>query len=134
MRIALGRRVAAGLAVGGGVLAPLAGFGLMAGDGDRSAPAVAGPTAAGPLDGLAVNVKRATYQPGQSSGWHAHAGIHTVIVTSGVLRVYDSGCLGRSYGVDEPYVGGMQDHLARQRDRRPGGDDGGVRGAGARRR
>ena len=116
MRVLFGRRVAVGLAICGGLLAPVAGYGLVATSGTgRSAAELprTSLTAAEPPGPPAVSVQRRTYEPGQSSGWHVHGGIHTVIVSSGVLTVYDAGCRARTFGVDEPYIGGTQDHLVR---------------------
>lgn len=114
MRILLGRRTAVGLAVIGGLLAPLAGYGLAnEPDRDRRAPANRVPAAPIRPEALPVTVQRTVYQPGQSSGWHSHAGVHTVIVMSGALTVYDGSCRPRSFGPDDPYIGGMENHLAR---------------------
>lgn len=115
MRIPLGRRMAVGLAIVGGVITPLAGYGLANGpDRETRPPADPVPAAASQLlQGLPVTVQRTIYQPGQSSGWHSHAGVHTVIVMSGALTVYDRSCRPRSFGPDDPYIGGMENHLAR---------------------
>ena len=67
-------------------------------------------TLAGPAD---VTVQGATYQPGQTSGWHSHTGMHAVIVLSGTVTFYDSQCQGRSYGPGDTYVGGQEVHVVR---------------------
>ncbi|MGH9225032.1 MAG: cupin domain-containing protein [Acidimicrobiales bacterium] len=78
--------------------------------------AVAG--AAGP-EGLtiqsegAITVLPMTYEPGQTSGWHRHAGIHAVAILSGALTVYDQNCQAHVYAPGEPYIGGQQVHLVR---------------------
>lgn len=111
------------LAVSGVVVAALAGLGLGAtavtgaGEDARdptppSVPALQAPP-------LQVTVRAAAYAPGESSGWHAHPGVHTVIVRSGVLTVYDANCEAQAYGPDEPYVGGRQTHLARNEGPEP---------------
>lgn len=74
------------------------------------APASSAMTLGGPAD---VTVQTATYEPGHSSGWHAHTGMHAVMVLSGAVTFYDSGCQGRTYGAGETYVGGQDVHLAR---------------------
>jgi quercetin dioxygenase-like cupin family protein len=40
----------------------------------------------GPGDVAVVNQ---VYEPGQTSGWHTHAGLHAVAVLTGELTVYD---------------------------------------------
>ncbi len=60
-----------------------------------------------------------TYDPGQSSGWHVHPGIHAVHILSGSLTVYDESCVARTYGPDESYVGGRDPHLARNETAEP---------------
>lgn len=60
-----------------------------------------------------------TYDPGQSSGWHVHPGVHAVHVLSGTLTVYDESCAARTYGPDQSYVGGRDPHLARNETAEP---------------
>jgi len=69
----------------------------------------AGVTLGGPSD---VTVQMATYEPGESSGWHSHSGMHAVLVVSGTLTVYDGQCQPRVVGPGEMYVGGRDVHLA----------------------
>lgn len=64
-----------------------------------------------PGPALAVTVQRATYAPGQSSGWHSHPGIHSVVVLSGTLTVVEA-CASRTFGPGDTYIGGQQNHLA----------------------
>lgn len=108
MRTSIGRGAAVALAISGGLLAPLAAYGLAAG-----APAGRDPAPLRRIDVAAVSVQRTVYAPGQSSGWHAHTGIHTVVIHSGTLTVYDGSCSPRTFGADDPYTGGMDLHLAR---------------------
>ena len=70
----------------------------------------AGVTLGGPAD---VTVQTTTYEPGHSSGWHAHTGMHAVMVLSGTVTFYDSQCQGRTYGPGDSYVGGQDVHMAR---------------------
>ena len=54
-----------------------------------------------------------TYKPGHSSGWHVHPGVHSVVVLSGTLTIYDEHCVRTDYGPGEIYLGGNAPHLAR---------------------
>ena len=74
------------------------------------APASSGMAIGGPTD---VTVQMATYEPDESSGWHAHTGLHAVVVLSGELTFYDDSCRRRTYGPGDTYVGGQAVHLAR---------------------
>jgi quercetin dioxygenase-like cupin family protein len=60
-----------------------------------------------------VGTTDGTYEPGHSSGWHIHPGVHSVVVLSGTLTVYDEECGRREYGPGETYLGGDRPHLAR---------------------
>ena len=62
-----------------------------------------------PTIGTAAN----TYAPGHSSGWHVHPGLHSVVVLSGVLTVYDESCGPSEFRSGETYLGGSTHHLAR---------------------
>ena len=95
--------MAAGLVLVGAALAVVHFFG-----GPAQAPS--GVTLAGPAD---VTVQTTTYEPGHSSGWHAHTGMHAVMVLSGTVTFYDSQCQGRTYGPGDTYVGGQDVHVAR---------------------
>ncbi|HEX2046335.1 MAG TPA: hypothetical protein VHF27_01125 [Acidimicrobiales bacterium] len=77
-----------------------------AGDGDVPAD----PSAI-TLSARDVSVVSQVYEPGESSGWHSHPGIHAVSVTSGVLTVRTSGCPVRTFEPGRPYVGGQELHL-----------------------
>ena len=99
--------MAAGLVL---VVAALAVLHLYPASGGAPAAASSAMTLGGPAD---VTVQTATYEPGHSSGWHAHTGMHAVMVLSGTVTFYDSGCQGRTYGPGETYVGGQEVHLAR---------------------
>lgn len=60
-----------------------------------------------------VAVVTQVYEPGQTSGWHTHAGLHAVAVLTGELTVYDAECRAQRVVAGEPYVGGRELHLAR---------------------
>ena len=53
------------------------------------------------------------YEPGHSSGWHIHPGVHAVVVLAGTLTVYDQNCTRLDYGAGASYLGGSEPHLAR---------------------
>jgi quercetin dioxygenase-like cupin family protein len=80
---------------------------------------------AAPADGLTIqsagdiSVLNMTYDAGQSSGWHAHRGIHAVAILSGSLTVYDEHCVATTYGPDNPYIGGQHLHLIRNEGAEP---------------
>lgn len=74
----------------------------------RDAPAPEATTSF-PTVGTAAN----TYQPGHSSGWHVHPGVHSVVVLSGVMTVYDENCVRTEYGAGQTYLGGSKPHLVR---------------------
>lgn len=113
---------AAAMAAGGLVLVAATGVGLTeVGDRGASAPAPQaavtnvhlGPlaiTLSGPGD---VSTVTQVYEPGQTSGWHAHTGIHAVAVLSGTLTVYDEQCRAQAFGPGQPYIGGQELHLVR---------------------
>jgi quercetin dioxygenase-like cupin family protein len=61
----------------------------------------------------AITVLRMVYEPGQSSGWHAHRGIHAVAVLTGTVTVYEPDCTAHVYSPTDPYIGGQQLHLVR---------------------
>lgn len=65
--------------------------------------------------GVADNV----YQPGHSSGWHVHPGVHSVVVLTGTLTVYDSACGRHDFGPNQTYLGGNEPHLARNEGASP---------------
>ncbi len=66
-----------------------------------------------------VAVVTQVYEPGQTSGWHAHAGLHAVAVLSGELVIYDRECRPQRVVPDQPYVGGLELHLARNEATEP---------------
>ena len=72
-------------------------------------PASSGVAIGGPGD---VQAQMATYAPGDASGWHAHTGLHAVVVVSGTLTIVYAGCQRRTFGPGESYVGGQEVHLA----------------------
>jgi quercetin dioxygenase-like cupin family protein len=75
----------------------------------RPAAVVGTPAAVLPNVGTASE----TYEPGHSSGWHLHPGVHSVVVLSGTLTIYDEHCVRTDYGPGETYLGGNAPHLAR---------------------
>lgn len=60
-----------------------------------------------------VTTAELVYEPGHSSGWHVHPGLHAVVVLSGTLTVYDQACERQDYGPGQTYVGGRDPHVAR---------------------
>jgi quercetin dioxygenase-like cupin family protein len=60
-----------------------------------------------------VGTASETYEPGHTSGWHVHPGVHSVVVLSGTLTIYDEHCARTDYGPGETYLGGNRPHLAR---------------------
>jgi hypothetical protein len=46
------------------------------------------------------------------SGWHVLPGVHSVVVLSGSLTVYDEHCVGTEYGRGQTYLGGSTPHVA----------------------
>jgi quercetin dioxygenase-like cupin family protein len=62
-----------------------------------------------------VTTAELVYEPGHSSGWHVHPGLHAVVVLSGTLTVYDEACRPQDYGPGQVYLGGREPHLARNR-------------------
>jgi len=66
-----------------------------------------------------ISVLNMTYEPGQTSGWHLHRGIHAVAVISGSLTVYDQNCVATTYGPGEAYIGGQMLHLVRNEGTEP---------------
>ncbi len=60
-----------------------------------------------------ISVTSLSYAPGHTSGWHVHPGVHSVVVLTGVLTVFDEGCTRQEFGSGSTYLGGRQPHLAR---------------------
>lgn len=60
-----------------------------------------------------VGTSTNNYAPGHSSGWHVHPGVHSVVVLSGTLSVYDENCLRTEYAAGQTYLGGAAPHVAR---------------------
>jgi quercetin dioxygenase-like cupin family protein len=115
-RPGVGRRAGPLLAMAVG-LAIVAGAAIVLVAPDRSGVAVPAATRTDPLaittSARDVSVVIQIYEPGQESGWHAHAGIHAVAVSSGALTIYDSHCRAQIVEPGRPYVGGQEPHLAR---------------------
>lgn len=100
----------AGLAIVAGATAFAAASVAQPGGLHRSSPG-AGAEAA-PI-GADVSVTELTYPSGHSSGWHAHPGVHSIVVLSGTLTMYDEACGRQEYGAGDSYLGGSRAHLAR---------------------
>ena len=83
---------------------------LQAGEASQAPPS-GGPAAASRLAEVAT--ADLVYEPGHSSGWHVHPGVHSVVVVSGTLTVYDEACRRQDYGPGQSYLGGREPHLAR---------------------
>ena len=119
---AMGRRLAIAFVVGGAVLALAAGV-LLAPHvvRARSEPIGADDGGRSPAQGRFPNVgvTERTYEPGQSSGWHVHPGVHSVVVLAGTLSVYDAACERHDFGPGETYLGGTFAHLARNETDEP---------------
>jgi quercetin dioxygenase-like cupin family protein len=110
--------------MGGGLAVIVLAAGLLATAPHHSthpaARAAGAPAAAGAAPGAVtiqspgdITVLNMTYEPGKSSGWHTHRGIHAVAVISGTLTVYDQNCAATTYRPGEAYIGGQQLHLVR---------------------
>ncbi len=60
-----------------------------------------------------VTVTSGSYEAGHSSGWHVHPGLHSVVVLTGALTVYDERCDRHHVGPGEVYLGGDRPHVVR---------------------
>ena len=106
--------------VSGIVVIALAGGVFIGGRGGRGGmPRPAPDPLAITLSARDVSVVVQVYEPGETSGWHSHAGIHAVAVLSGVLTVYDADCRRETFEPGRPYVGGQQPHLVRNESDAP---------------
>lgn len=105
------RRRSAFAAAAGALLVATAGANLLArpADGERPPPAV-------PAVAPQLGTTDGTYEPGHSSGWHVHPGVHAVVVLAGTLTVYDHDCGRQQFGPGQTYVGGDQPHVARNEE------------------
>lgn len=79
--------------------------------GSRNPPVDAAEVAAETLP--SIGTATTSYPPGHTSGWHVHPGVHSVVVLSGTLTVYDERCVRTEYGSGQTYLGGSEAHLAR---------------------
>jgi quercetin dioxygenase-like cupin family protein len=66
-----------------------------------------------------VGVSQNTYQPGHTSGWHIHSGVHSVVVLAGTLTIYDAMCHRTDYHPGDAYLGGREPHIARNETTEP---------------
>jgi quercetin dioxygenase-like cupin family protein len=57
-----------------------------------------------------VLVQSATFQPGSTSGWHAHPGFVILAVQSGALTRYDEHCNAQVFTAGEAFVEEGRDH------------------------
>ncbi len=105
----LGRRAVPVLAMAAGLAFMVVAALVLGRAGDGGEPAV-DPSAI-TVSARDISVVTQVYEPGQTSGWHSHPGIHAVSVTSGVLTVHVSGCPTRTFEPGRPYVGGQEPHL-----------------------
>ncbi len=65
------------------------------------------------LGGPQVVVSSGAYEADHSSDWHVYPGLHSVVVLTGTLTVYDDRCERHDFGPGEAYVGGDRPHLVR---------------------
>ena len=122
-----GRRLSTGvaLAVAGALAACAAVGGLLAGVSHSTSDAVRTVVAVEAVEPTITTTERGisvvtqVYEPGQSSGWHVHDGVHAVAVLAGVLTVYDDRCRAATFGAGQPYVGGRGLHLVRNESDAP---------------
>lgn len=90
------------------VLVVIAGA-LLAAGANRTAAAAESTATPFPTVGTATS----SYEPGHTSGWHVHPGVHSVVVLSGTLTIYDESCGRTEYGPGQSYLGGATPHVAR---------------------
>ena len=96
-------------AMASGLLLVLTAGGLLAEGGSRIAVEPDAALAPFPTVGTATS----SYGPGHTSGWHVHPGVHSVVVISGTLTIYDDNCVRTDYGPGQSYLGGATPHVAR---------------------
>ena len=60
-----------------------------------------------------VGLAESVYPIGHSSGWHVHPGVHSVVVRTGTLTIYDDACQRTEFGPGQSYIGGNRAHVAR---------------------
>lgn len=99
----------AGLAMASGLVLVLTAGGLLAAGGARTAVEPTSARTPFPTVGTATG----SYGPGHTSGWHVHPGVHSVVVLSGTLTIYDDNCVRTDYGPGQSYLGGATPHVAR---------------------
>ena len=92
-----------------GLALVLTASGLLAAGGSRTVAAPDSALTPFPTVGTATSA----YEPGHTSGWHVHPGVHSVVVLSGTLTIYDEHCRRTEYGPDQTYLGGTTAHVAR---------------------
>lgn len=97
------------LVMASGLLLVLTAGGLLAAGGIRTAVKPDSALTPFPTVGTATS----SYEPGHTSGWHVHPGVHSVVVLSGTLTIYDDNCVRTDYGPGQSYLGGAMPHVAR---------------------
>jgi quercetin dioxygenase-like cupin family protein len=75
-------------------------------------------------DGVQAYIQHGLIQPGQSTGWHSHAGPVWVLMVNGALTLYsgtDKTCTGRTYRGGQGFVdiGFGHIHIARNEGKTP---------------
>jgi quercetin dioxygenase-like cupin family protein len=111
------RATGALLAIGGLCAIGIATWGLTHGGATSGAAPVATGGPAAPATSVPpsshVDTEFVTYQPGQTSSWHAHMGVHAVAILSGEITIIDDNCQRHVYQAGDTYVGGRDPHAAR---------------------
>jgi len=66
-----------------------------------------------------VLVQTATFQPGSTSGWHAHPGFVILAIKTGTLTRYDDRCEAQSFTAGQAFVEEGRDHAVLVRNEGP---------------
>ena len=66
-----------------------------------------------------TGVSENRYQPGHTTGWHTHLGVHSVVVLAGTLTIYDAECHRADYHPGDSHLGGRDPHVARNETTEP---------------
>lgn len=103
------RRRWSGFVMASGLLLVVTAGGLLGAGGSRTAMEPDSASTQFPAVGTATSA----YAPGHTSGWHVHPGVHSVVVLSGTLTIYDDNCVRTDYGPGQSYLGGATPHVAR---------------------
>lgn len=81
--------------------------------------AVPGPLSAPAIRPGDVTVVNQVYEPGETSPWHTHPGVHAVAILAGALTVYDDECRAQVFEPGRPYIGGQELHQVRNEAKTP---------------